>query len=78
MITLSSSQYIVGGSMAELLGIETYATSDAYTVGEAVTSTAQLTYTATIVADSSSLIKDYISLDSNSANNRIRIYKIMT
>ena len=25
--------------MAELLGIETYATSDAYTVGEAVTST---------------------------------------
>lgn len=75
VITLSSSQYIVGGSMAELLGIETYATSDAYTVGEAVTSTAQLTYTATIVADSSSLIKDYISLDSNSANNRIRIYK---
>lgn len=74
VITLSSSQYIVGGSMAELLGIETYATSDAYTVGEAITSTGALTYTDTIIATASALIKDYISLDSNAANNRIRIY----
>lgn len=58
VITLSSSQYIVGGSMAELLGIETYATSDAYTVGEAITSTGALTYTDTIIATASALIKD--------------------
>lgn len=74
VLTLSSTQYVVGGSMAELLGIETYATSDAYTVGEAITSTGALTYTDTIIATASALIKDYISLDSNAANNRIRIY----
>lgn len=74
MITLSSSQYIVGGSMAELLGIETYATSDAYTVGQAITSTANMTYTGTIYATESSLIKDFITLDGNATNNSIKIY----
>lgn len=74
VLTLSSTQYVVGGSMAELLGIETYATSDAYTVGQAITSTANMTYTGTIYATESSLIKDFITLDGNATNNSIKIY----
>ena len=75
VITFSSNQYFVDGSLADLLGVNAYTTQDAYTVGQATTSTAQLTYTTAITATGSALIKDYISLDATASKNAIRIYK---
>ncbi len=74
VITFSSNQYYVDGSLADLLGVEAYSTSNAYTVGQSTTSTAQLMYTTAILATGAALIKDYITLDSNVSKNTIRIY----
>ena len=75
IITLTSADYYVAGSFAELLGIGTSSTSTGVTTGASVTSTANLTYTTTVVAASESLIKDFITLSSSTTDNVIKVYQ---
>lgn len=75
VISLSSQDNFVSGELADLLGFGVISSSGGETIGATVTSTASLTYTSTVVADGSSLIKDYISLSSGSSSNVINIHK---
>lgn len=75
VITFSSVDYVVGGTMASLLGIKTISTGDAFTVGEQATSNPY--YYSVVTAGVDSKISRFITLDSNPANNVIRIYSTL-
>lgn len=64
-ITLNSASYYVTGEAANLLGIGTSSSSGTETSGSSVTSDSVLVYTSSVVADTTSKISDFITLDSN-------------
>ncbi len=74
VISLTSSDYYVSGELADLLGFGINSSSSGSTVGATITSTASLTYTSTAVAEGSSLISDFVELDSNINKNKITIH----
>ncbi len=61
----------VTGDLASILGIGVTSNTTTGTTGASITSSAPLTYVTTEVADSSSLISDFITIDSN---NQILIH----
>ncbi len=64
-ITLNSDSYYVTGEIANLLGIGTSSESSTETAGSSVTSDSVIVYTSSVVADTTSRISDFITLDSN-------------